>query len=158
MAEQHLDDADVGAVLQQMGGEAMPQRVDRHLLAQAGRRAGRTAGRMQTCRVDRPVLVAAGEQPVLRPRQAPIAAQDAEQLRRQHDVAVLAALALLDPDDHPAAVDVGDLQADHLRHAQSGGIGRRQRGAALQAWNRFQEAHDLVGAQHHRQLAAAARA
>jgi hypothetical protein len=39
VAEQHLDDAYVGPVLQQMRREAVPQRVDRYLLAQAGRRA-----------------------------------------------------------------------------------------------------------------------
>jgi hypothetical protein len=74
-------------------------------------------------------------------------------LRREHDVAVLAALALLDPDHHPLAVDVGNLQENHFRHAQSGGIDRGQRGAAFEAWDRLQEANDLVGAQHDRKLA-----
>ena len=76
-----------------------------------------------------------------------------QQLRRQHDVAVLAALAVLDPDHHPAAVDVADLQADRLGGAQPRRIGRRQRGAGLQARHRLEKAHHLVGAQHHRQLA-----
>ena len=40
--------------------------------------------------------------------------QQVEQARRKHDVTVLAALALLDTDDHPLAVDVGDLERDHL--------------------------------------------
>jgi hypothetical protein len=35
-------------------------------------------------------------------------------MRRQHDVAVLAAFALLDADNHALAVDVGDLERDHL--------------------------------------------
>ena len=99
--------------------------------------------------------IAAGKQPVLGPGQAPVGAQDAQQLRREHDVAVLAALALLDADHHAAAVDVGDLEADRLRGAQARRIGRGQRGAVLQARHRLEEAHDLVGAQHHRQLAAA---
>ena len=55
--------------------------------------------------------VAAGKEPVRRPGQPPVGPQDRQQLRRQHDVAVLAALALLDPDHHPAAVDVADLEA-----------------------------------------------
>ena len=77
----------------------------------------------------------------------------AQELRREHDVAVLAALALLDPDHHPLAVDVGNLQENDFRHAQSSGIDRGQRGAALEARDRLQKAHHLVGAQHDRQLA-----
>ena len=136
-----------------MRREAVSQRVDRHLFAQVGRRAGRTAGGVQYGGIERPVLVTAGKQPALRPSQPPIAAQNPQQLRREHDVTVLAALALLDPDHHPLAVDVGDLQENHFRDAQSGGIDRGQRGAALEARDRFQEAHELVGAQHDRQLA-----
>ncbi len=37
---------------------------------------------------------------MLRPRKAPVGAQNIEQLLRQHHVAILAALALLDPDHH----------------------------------------------------------
>ena len=117
VAEQHLDDAHVGPVLQQMRREAVSQRVDRDLFAQAGHRAGRTAGGMQYGGVERPVLVTAGEQPALRPSQPPIAAENPQQLWGEHDVTVLAALALLDPDYHPLAVDVGNLQQNHLRHA-----------------------------------------
>src|SRR3972149_5039048 len=36
-------------------------------------------------------------------------------MRRQHYVAILAALALFDPDHHALAVDVGHLQRHHLR-------------------------------------------
>ena len=112
---------------------------------------------MQHGRVHRVIRIAAREQPMDGPRQPPVGAQDAEQLRRQHDVAVLAALALLDADHHPAAVDVGDLEAHHLRDTQSGGIGGGQRGASFQARHRLEEAHDLVGTEHHRQLARLAR-
>lgn len=127
--------------------------MDRQLFAQAGRRAGRTAGGVQYGGIERPVLVTAGKQPALRPGQPPIAAQNPQELRREHDVTVLAALALLDPDHHPLPVDIGDLRQNHLGDAQSGSIDRRQRGAAFEAWNGLQEAHDLVGAEHHRQLA-----
>jgi hypothetical protein len=108
---------------------------------------------MQYGRIERPILVTAGKQPALRPGQPPIAAQNPQELRREHDVTVFAALALLDPDHHPLAVDIGDLQQNHLGDAQSGGIDRRQSGAALETWDGLQEAHDFVGAEHHRQLA-----
>src|ERR1700722_18290478 len=41
--------------------------------------------------------------------ETPIAAQDTEQLLGQHDVALLAALAAFDSDDHAVAVDIGRL-------------------------------------------------
>lgn len=72
---------------------------------------------------------------------------------RQHDVALLAALAALDPDDHAVAVDVGRLQADHLRHAQSRGIGGGERDARFEARDGFEKTDHFVGAQHGRELA-----
>ena len=112
---------------------------------------------MQRGRFERPFLVAAGKQPALRAGEPPVAAQNPQQLRRQHDIAVLAALALLDPDHHPTAVNVGDLEHHHFRHAQAGGVNRGERRAALQARDRLQKAHHLVGAQHDRQLLRLAR-
>ena len=108
---------------------------------------------MQYVGYKRTLVVAARKQPTLRPSQPPICAQNPQQLRREHDVAVLAALALLDPDHHPLAVNVSDLEKNDFRYAQSGGIDSGQRGAAFEARDRLQEAHDLVGTQHDRQLA-----
>jgi hypothetical protein len=92
----------------------MPEYVHAHALIDAGRDARRTAGGVQDGRLDRPVLVATREQKPFGMRETPVAAQDAEQLLGQHDVALLAALAAFDPDDHAVAVDVGRLQADYL--------------------------------------------
>jgi len=61
----------------------MPQRVHSHSLAQPGRRTGRTAGAVQRGRVQRMLSVAARKPPVGRPRQSPIAAQDAQQLVKE---------------------------------------------------------------------------
>jgi hypothetical protein len=47
MAEQDLNDAHVRAALQKMRRKTVPQRVHRHLLAQTGRRARRTASGVQ---------------------------------------------------------------------------------------------------------------
>jgi hypothetical protein len=53
----------------------------------------------------------AGKQPVHRfaPKPAPVDAQRIEQLRAEHDIAILASLASPDMDDHPLAVDIADL-------------------------------------------------
>jgi hypothetical protein len=112
---------------------------------------------MQDLDIDRLRLVPARKQPMTRSGQPPIGAQDCQQLRRQHHVAVFATLAMFDPDHHPATVNIGDLQSDRFGGAQPGRIGRRQRDTRLQARHRFEKAHNLVGAQHHRQFAGLAR-
>src|SRR6266550_3850074 len=74
----------------------------------------------------------------------PAAAQDAEQLGRLHDEAVLAALAYARPDQHPAAVDIRDLETDRLGGAQPRPHRPSlARGTGLHARNRFEKADDL---------------
>ncbi len=55
-------------------------------------------------------------------------------------------------DHHAAAVDIGHLEARCFGSTQSGRICRGQRGTRLQARHRFEEAHNFIGPQHHRQL------
>src|SRR6185436_13618774 len=59
-----------------------------------------------------------------------------QQMPGQHDVAILVPLALLDPDDHPGAVDVADLERDHFVGAQARAIGHAQRRPVLEARGR----------------------
>src|SRR3954454_20618621 len=108
-------------------------------------------------RVDRMIVVAAGEQERLRAGEAPVRAQDAQQMRREHHVAILPTLAVTHQDDAAAAVNVRDPEPRDLRGAQPRRISRRQRGAVLQARHRFKKLHDLIGAEHDRQLARLAR-
>src|SRR5712692_8108804 len=112
--EEHLDHADVSLLLQQMRGEAVPQRVQRDGLVDLGHLRGGMAGPVELPRRERVDRVLPGKQPALRAPRLPPRAQQFEQVLGQHDVAVLAALALLNPDDHPGAVDVGDLERDDL--------------------------------------------
>lgn len=63
VAEQNLDDTDVGSALQKMGGKAVAQRKHRHPFVDAGRGARRTAGRIQNLDVKGPGLVPARKQP-----------------------------------------------------------------------------------------------
>ena len=60
-------------------------------------------------------------------------AQQIERLSRQHDVAVLAALRLLDTNDLLCAVDMLDLQPHHLAGTQSAAIAEAQENASLEA-------------------------
>src|SRR6266478_8594464 len=59
MTEQDLDHADIDVLLQQMGGEAMPQGVQRHALVDLGHLRRRMAGTIELARRDRLHAIAA---------------------------------------------------------------------------------------------------
>src|SRR5580658_701052 len=83
----------------------------------------------------------------------PVDAQFLEQLRAEHDVAVLAALALVDMDNHPLAVDVADLQVGRFRAASAGGIHGHQQDAMEGGICRVDQARHLFLAQYSRKMA-----
>src|SRR5690606_4670510 len=60
-----------------------------------------------------------GVEPFLRPLHLPVIAQDLQELRRQHHIAVLLAFALLDTDHQSLAVDIRELQLNRFRNAQT---------------------------------------
>jgi hypothetical protein len=68
------------------------------------------------------VWPSSGKEPVLGLAPAPVKAQQLQQLRRQHDLAGKLALALADADDHPLAVDIGDLQVQRFLTAKPGAV------------------------------------
>src|SRR5260370_7804043 len=72
---------------------------------------------------------------------SPPVAQDFEELRGEHDIAIFGTFTLLDSDEHSLTVDIGDLQADRLRDAQSGGVAGRQDRAMLDAPHTGQNIH-----------------
>jgi hypothetical protein len=138
--EQHLDHANVGLLLQKMSGEAVPQRVQRDPLVDLGHLRRGVAGAVELPGRERLDRVAPRKQPALRPRRLPPGAQQLEQMLGQHDVAVLAALApgsspgqaLLDADDHPRAVDVGNLERDDVGRPEPRAVGNAQRCLVLE--------------------------
>src|ERR1700730_4814172 len=76
----------------------------------AGAKARLSAGMLNGVRGDRSAEIS-GEEPLLRPHDPPIVTQRVEQSRREHDIAILAALALGHPDHHPlvfGAVEAGE--------------------------------------------------
>lgn len=82
----------------------------------------------------------------------PVIAQRLQQPRREHHVAVAAALALIDAQYHALAVDISHLQVRGLGYAQAGGIGGHEDRAVLEAIDARQEMHDFFGAENDRQL------
>src|SRR6476620_10915989 len=86
------------------------------------------------------------------PARLPPLPQQLERVGRQHDIAVLAALGLLDPNDLLRAGDVLDLYPDHLAGAQAAAIAETKQHAHLEAARDRQQAPGLVRAHHQRNL------
>ena len=99
---------------EQMGGEAVSQGVHGDVLAQAGIPCGPDADLVHSLAGDRLAWDVAREEPVGRPNDLPVFAEQGEQPRREHDVAIPAPFGLSDADDHALAVDVIDSKADDL--------------------------------------------
>src|SRR5271166_4606031 len=153
VSEQHLDHANIDVLLEQMRGEAVPQGMRRYALGDPRHVRGGGHGPVELTgrhRVDR---VLAGKQPDLRSRRPPPVAQQFEQLRREHNVAIPLPLALLDPKRHALAVDIGHLQVRDLGHAQARPVGDAERGLVLEAGRGFEQTRHLLLAQHDRRLA-----
>ena len=93
----------------------------------------------------------AGKEPVPGPLDLPPGAQNREQLRRQHHVAVLLSLALRDAQHHPFAVDGGHGQRNGLGDAQAGGVAGGQDGAMLRGLDRIEKLDHFLRAEHDRQ-------
>ena len=95
------------------------------MISRRRREDGRVQGRAlrQLARRHRVDRILARKQPGLGPRRPPPVAQQFEQLRGEHHVAIPLPLALLDPQGHALAVDVGHLQRHDLGHAQARAVG-----------------------------------
>src|ERR1044071_3636728 len=133
VAQQPLDDANVGAGLEQVRGEAVPQRMSGDALGEAALghdpvqyaldRAGRDAPTWDGSREQEGPQGMCG---------LPVRPQDLKQALAEHHVAILRSLALVNVDEHALAVDGGGLQRARLRNAEPGAVGRRKDRASLE--------------------------
>jgi hypothetical protein len=80
--------------------------MDGDVLAEAGGTCGLDADHVHGLSADGLSRDVAGEEPFGWACGLPVFAEQGEQAWREHDVAILAALALADTDDHALAVDV----------------------------------------------------
>src|SRR5215831_9866832 len=94
MAEQKLNGPDIGARFKQMDGERVTQAMWRDRLGKAGKLMRSLACVFDGVSRDRLTRLAAREQPLLGPLGLIVVAQDHQQLRRQHHVAILSAFTL----------------------------------------------------------------
>src|SRR5438309_4723050 len=159
VSEQNLDDADIGLLLQEVGGKTVPQRMNADALGDAGAPRCQANDPMQLARTRMLPAVAGkqpgltGRHPALLARNAPPFMQYLEQDGRENDVPILLALALLDPDEPPVTIDIGELERYDLRGAQAGGISQAQDRAVLDVRRRGEQPTDLFRAQNNGQAA-----
>src|SRR5207253_617970 len=71
------------------------------------------------------------EEPRGRSLHSPPRSEQLQQLRREHHVAILLALPLVDPNDHAAAIDVSRSQMEDLRNTQACRVAGRENRAML---------------------------
>src|SRR6266480_1926795 len=139
-----------------MRGEAVPQRMNADPLGDAGTPGCQANDPMQLART-RMLPAVAGKQPGLTGRHPALLARDAppfmqylKQDGRENDVPILLALALLDPDEHPVTIDIGELERYDLRGPQAGGISQAQDRPVLDVRRRGEQPTDLFRAQKQR--------
>jgi hypothetical protein len=123
VTEQHLDHADIDALLQEMGCKTVAQRVRRHPFGDLGHVSGGMNGAVELARGEMVDRVLSGKQLDLGPCDPPPVTQQFQQLWGEHRKAILAPLALLDPQQHALGVDIRHLQRDDLGNAQARPIG-----------------------------------
>ena len=70
--------------------------------------------------------------------------QEREQRGREHDVAILAAFALVHANDHALTVDVGDFQMRRFGDAQACSIADGEDGPLFQRADGLEEVRDFV--------------
>ena len=113
-----------------MRGKTMAQTMDAAAVGQARLFQSRVKQLLRAAVDHRSAGIAArGKQPRARTAARVITAQFLQQPRAEDRVAVLRPLALLDAQQHPAALDVGDLQMAGFVEAQARAIHRQQKRA-----------------------------
>ena len=131
MTEQCLDDADVYAILEQVGGEAVPQSVRSHALGDVSCLGGLDDDPVKLAGADRQRRALTRKEPAigvehtLLPPRAPPVPQQQEQTFGQHGIAITSPFAALDPQQHALAVDIAHLERRYRANPQTRAIGKR---------------------------------
>src|ERR1700690_4276743 len=107
--QQHLNGPQVRPAFHQVGGKAVPKRMQGHPLMNAGGVLGLLEDFSQSMRVVGFLTSLAHEKPGLGTVDLPVVPEEGQEMRGKHDVPVLTSLALLDTNDHAMAVDLAHL-------------------------------------------------
>jgi hypothetical protein len=131
--EEVLDVVHVPAGFDQVRGVGVSEGVDAAVLLDTGAPFRSGVDLLRDGHINRAGAGANGEEPPRRGHRAAVGAQLLQQSRRERDVAVLAALALLHAQSHAVGVEVGDFEGHHFAHAQPGRVGGGQEDVVQEA-------------------------
>jgi hypothetical protein len=161
--EQHLDDADIGSVFEEVSGETVAESVDGDVFGDAGAEDGFAAGDGEGGGAEMAILFPGGEEEILGlpgsgEGGADVAAEDVEEARGEHGVAVFVTFALLDAEEHAAGIDVGDFEGEGFGDAESGSVAEHEGGAVLEGGDVIEEGEDLFVAEDYGEFVGSAGA
>src|SRR5438132_7427984 len=142
VTEQQLDAAQVDPGFEQMGGECVTKEMGINSLRQLGGMPRFFAHEGDPVAGDGLGDAMARKEPGLELIELPVAAEEWQQVGRQHDHTIAFALALADVDHHPSGVDVGALEVTEFGDPYTGGIqGREDRAMLEVTWGEEQRLH-----------------
>ena len=154
VAEQELNRPQVGTRFQQMGRVRVPQRVRGDAFVDPRLPRGQAHGLPDHLRRDRrigpPAVARPREEVGLRSHPAVVLTQGREECGTEGDLAIAAALALLDAEHHALAIDVADFELTRFAAPQAGAVQGEEQRAVIQILRARNEALHLVGTEHDR--------
>ncbi len=159
MAHVFLDDAEVDASLQEMGGVGVAQGVNGdRLFSDSCSDLGPTEGALDTtfghgslslfCSIA--VSAKGGEEEARMAVGEPIAAEDLEGGLGERHIAILGSLSTVDMDHHAGGVDIGDFEVEAFVEPQAAGIDGGEIGVILEGFDLGKNASDFFSAKNGR--------
>ncbi len=147
VAEELLDEGNLDAVLEQMGGEAMAQTMDTGLVGQTGPSQGSIIDVLCGALADGVLIGTLGEEPVSGPMDAVPGAQLLKEIVAEGNEALATSLGMGDTELEALGVDVGDADMDGLGEAKPASIDGHEQspGERIPVGADGEETFDFVG-------------
>lgn len=160
VAEVDLNLAEVLALFEQVGCVRVPQRMDMGLLFNAAGFEGQAESPLEGGAAHRlggggsaqAAVTFGGKKEGWMAVSFPLLAQEQQGALGQGDVAVAIAFARADMQEHASGIDVGNLEAQAFAQTQTAGVDGDEADAMVQQGNFGQDAANLGGGKHHREL------
>ena len=148
MAEQDLNDGQTYAVVEQVRGESVSERMRVQRLVDTGSPRRLLTGIENALASDRASWFSAGEEPVRGLFPSPVSDQHLAKRVGEHRLAVFVSLAAANPDDFTLAVYVAEFQVGRLGDPESGTVHDGQNGPMAEVPRRFEQSFDLFPARN----------
>jgi hypothetical protein len=154
VAEELLDEGDLDAVLDEVGGEAVAKPVDAALGRELGAPAGPVVDVLCRALADGVLIGTLGEEPLSGTMDTVPGSQLPEEIVTERNKAFPSSLGMGDAELEALGVDVGDTDVDGLGEAEPAAIDGHEEGASerIAVGADGEESFDLVGTEDTREL------